>query len=161
MPATDATVQNLVAAMPMSHESRPLDGLKLLVVEDEPDARLLLLILLERSGAEVTAVGSAAEGLAELGKVLPDIILSDIEMPGEDGYGFMKHVRGLSDLRLSSIPAVALTAHARIEDRVAALSAGYDTHVAKPFEPAELLATISRLTSRRSAQHDEDMKQPS
>jgi PAS domain S-box-containing protein len=125
-----------------------LEGIHVLVVEDEPDARQLLVAVLESCHAEVTAVGSATEAMAKLTQIRPHLILSDIEMPQEDGYSFIRRVRAMPGCYGRTIPAIALTAHARIEDRVQALSAGYDTHIAKPFEPQELMATIVNLAKR-------------
>lgn len=120
-----------------------LDGIRLLVVDDELDARNLLLSMLKSSGAEVSAVESSAEGLRALAEASFDVIISDIEMPGEDGYSFLRKARSLQPEKM--IPAIALTAHTRTADRVRALSAGYQSHVSKPVEPAELLAVIANL----------------
>ncbi|HET9531462.1 MAG TPA: ATP-binding protein, partial [Blastocatellia bacterium] len=129
--------------------SAMLDGLKVLVVEDEPDARELLVAVLGQCGAVVTAVASAAEGLAYIEESKPDVIVSDIEMPGEDGYSFIRKVRSLESRSGGRTLAAALTAYARVEDRLRALSAGFDTHVAKPVEPAEIVAVVASLAGRR------------
>jgi len=125
-----------------------LEGLKVLAVDDEPDARDLLALVLEQCGAAVTTCGSAAEALEELERETPDILVSDIGMPGEDGYSLIRKVRALDADRGGRIPAVALTAYARAEDRMQALSAGYSMHVPKPVEPAELAVVIASLTRR-------------
>ncbi len=122
-----------------------LEGIRVLVVDDEPDARDLLLSLLSGSGAAVVTVESSAEGMVALAETQFDVIVSDIEMPGEDGYSFMIQVRDLEAQRGRSTPAIALTAHARTADRVRALAAGYQNHVPKPVEPAELVAVIASL----------------
>jgi PAS domain S-box-containing protein len=128
-----------------------LEGLSVLIVDDHVDARVLLTTILEVSKAKVTAVGSAAEAYEAMGRSWPDVIVSDIEMPFEDGYSLIRNLRaGKSELRHRWIPAVALTAHARAEDRMRALSAGYQAHVAKPVEPNELVTLIATLMGRTS-----------
>jgi PAS domain S-box-containing protein len=126
-----------------------LNGLKVLAVDDEPDARQLLAAVLERCGAEVKTCASTAEALEALGRFKPDILVSDIGMPNEDGYVLMEKVRALDAELGGRIPAVALTAYARVEDRLRALAAGYNMHVPKPVEPAELAMVIASLTGRR------------
>jgi CheY-like chemotaxis protein len=126
--------------------SPSLEGLNILVVDDEPDARNLLAVILTERQAEVTAVASPAEAYETLEWLRPDLIISDIGMPGEDGYTFIRNVRVREAReRQGWKPAIALTAHARVEDRLRALSAGYQAHVAKPVEPAELVAVIASL----------------
>ncbi len=126
-----------------------LMALRVLVVDDEPDARELLATVLGRCQADVIGVGSAAEAMDLLSRLTPDLIISDIEMPDEDGYRLIEQVRALDAERGRQIPAIALTAHARIEDRLRALSAGFDTHIAKPVEPTELVTVIASLAERR------------
>ena len=123
-----------------------LEGLTILVVDDEADARDLLTVVLEARQARVTTVANPTEAYETLEWLRPDVIISDIGMPGEDGYTFMRKVR-LEEARVQHgwKPAIALTAHARAEDRLRALSAGYQAHVAKPVEPAELVAVIASL----------------
>ncbi len=126
--------------------SPSLEGLNILVVDDEADARNLLTAILEERKAQVTTVASPAEAYETLEWLRPDVIISDIGMPGEDGYSFIRNVRMReAQERQGWKPAIALTAHARVEDRLRALSAGYQTHVAKPVEPAELVAVIASL----------------
>ncbi|HEX7316974.1 MAG TPA: PAS domain S-box protein [Pyrinomonadaceae bacterium] len=125
-----------------------LDGVKVLVVDDEPDTRELLTAGLGRCGAEVLAVGSAAEAFEAVEKSPPDLIISDIGMPGEDGYELMRRVRGLPAASGGRVPAIALTAYARVEDRMQALRAGYQMHVPKPVELAELAAVAMSLVRR-------------
>jgi signal transduction histidine kinase/ActR/RegA family two-component response regulator len=125
-----------------------LEGYRLLIVEDEPDARDLIAVILRHCKAEVTGVSSAKEAMKALEEWKPDVLVSDIEMPGEDGYGLIRKVRLSDGERGARIPAVALTAHARTEDRMRALSAGFDAHIAKPVEPAELIAVIASLVRR-------------
>jgi PAS domain S-box-containing protein len=126
-----------------------LEGLRVLVVEDEPDAREMLLFILGQCGADVFAVGSASEAIKALEEGEPvDVLVSDIEMPGEDGYSLLRKVRMLEADRGGKIPAAALTAYARAEDRMRALSAGFQIHVPKPVEPAELVAVVASLAGR-------------
>lgn len=124
-----------------------LDGLRVLLVEDEPDARGLIATLLERQGARVTAAASAEEALAAIGSEVPDILLSDIAMPGMDGYELIRRVR--ANAASSRLPAAALTAFVSSIDRGKALLAGFDTHVPKPVEPSELMAVVAALGNRR------------
>ncbi|HEX7176604.1 MAG TPA: PAS domain S-box protein [Pyrinomonadaceae bacterium] len=125
-----------------------LDGLRLLVVDDEQDTRELLKAGLGRYGAEVTAAGSAAEALEAVRAAVPDLLISDIGMPGEDGYDLIRRVRALSAEAGGRVPAIALTAYARVEDRMQALRAGYQMHVPKPVEMAELVAVAASLVRR-------------
>jgi PAS domain S-box-containing protein len=125
-----------------------LDRLRVVVVEDEPDARELLVAVLEECGAQVRAAASAAEGLGLLNQDSPDVLVSDIEMPYEDGYSFIKKVRALPGEQGGHVLAIALTAHARTDDRLRALSAGFDAHVTKPMDPMELVTVIASLARR-------------
>ncbi len=141
------------AFSPVSPSPCPLSfsSLQVLVVDDETDARELVIQILEDCGAKVVAVASASEAIRVLtapSSSPPDILVSDIGMPNEDGYALIRRVRALDADRGGRIPAVALTAYARPEDRNAALSAGFQSHVAKPVEPAELIAVIANLAGR-------------
>lgn len=127
-----------------------LQGLKVLVVDDEPDARSLIRRLLEDCGAEVAMASSAAEAIALLTEFEPAVIVSDIGMPREDGYTLIRRVRALEG-RSAAIPAIALTAYARVEDRVKAIHAGFQLHLSKPVEPVELIAMVESLARRPSA----------
>jgi signal transduction histidine kinase len=126
-----------------------LAGVRVVVVEDEEDTRELLVVALQQCGAEVAAFGSVPEALAAFDREVPDVLLSDIGVPGEDGYSLIRKVRAREPGRGGNVPAAALTAYARAEDRLRALEAGYQTHLAKPIDPAELAATIARLAGRR------------
>ena len=130
-----------------------LSGVRVLVVDDEPDARALIKRVLEMSSATVITASTAAEGLEALRSERPHVLLSDIGMPGEDGYSLLKKVRELPPSEGGSIPAAALTAFARSEDRRRALLAGFQLHVPKPVEPPELLAVVANLAdaARRNA----------
>lgn len=127
-----------------------LKGIKVLVVDDEPDARALVKKVLEQCEAEVITAGSAAEGLEQLDRHHPDVIVSDIGMPQQDGYDFLRAVRQ----RGIKVPAVALTAFARAEDRLRSLHAGYQNHLSKPVEPAELIATVGSAVGRLGVRDD-------
>ena len=125
-----------------------LDGLEVLVLDDEPDARDVVQRLLEDAGARARIASSAGEAIQLLEQgFVPDIILSDIGMPDQDGYDFMQQVRRM-DGEVAEVPAAALTALARLEDRKRALMAGYQTHLAKPVDPAELVAMVASLAGR-------------
>ncbi len=125
-----------------------LEGLHILLVDDEADARELISTILIQCGAEVTAVSSAAEALNRLERLKPDLLVSDIGMPHEDGYTLIRKVRALEAEQGGRIPAVALTAYARVEDRTQALSAGFQMHVAKPVNLVELTTVVASLTER-------------
>ena len=127
-----------------------LDGLRILIVDDDADIRALLIYTLEVCGAEVMAAASADEAISALTTSSPpmDILISDIGMPDEDGYALLRRVRALEPENGGRIPAIALTAYARTQDRRAALLAGFQSHVAKPVEPAELIAVIANLAGR-------------
>jgi CheY-like chemotaxis protein len=127
-----------------------LEGLRVLVVDDEQDALDLLRTVLERKGAKVIAVGSALEAHAALEEAWPDLLLCDIGMPIEDGYQLMRRVRELESSRDGvSTPAVALTAYAGEADRALALDAGYQLHIPKPVDPAALISLIAELVGRQ------------
>jgi signal transduction histidine kinase/DNA-binding response OmpR family regulator len=133
----------VVESLPLDYQ-KLLTGLKLLVVDDEPDTCEMLKIALEHAGAEVKAVTSASEALNELERWNPSLLISDIAMAGGDGYDLIKRVRALDYGQ--NLPAVALTAFARSEDRTRALMAGYQMHVCKPVDPVELVTVIASLT---------------
>ncbi|HTU99794.1 MAG TPA: PAS domain S-box protein [Luteitalea sp.] len=125
-----------------------LDGTRVLVVDDEPDARELVRDLLESAGARVTTAGSAREGLQMLADDGLDVVLADLGMPYEDGYAFIRQIRSHADDRVRGVPAAALTAFARSEDRTRALRSGFQLHLAKPVDPGELMAAVAALTLR-------------
>lgn len=125
-----------------------LQGVRIYLVDDEPDTRVLLVRLLSDCEAQVTPFANARDAIAEIRRVRPDVLISDIGMPQMDGYQFMREVRGLEGPADRAIPAIALTAFARSEDRTRAMNAGYDMHVSKPIETGELLATVANLAAR-------------
>jgi CheY-like chemotaxis protein len=130
-----------------------LRGLKVLVVDDEPDARDLVTRLLHECGVQVITAESTAQALRFLQSEQPAVLLSDIGMPGEDGYELIRRVRALEAQQGGTIPAIALTAFARAQDRSRALLSGFQMHLSKPVEPAELIAvvaTVAGLTDNAS-----------
>ena len=131
-------------------QAPPLDGLRVLVVEDDTDARELIGTILERCGANVTLTGSEVEGFQSAADDPPDVIVSDIEMPEEDGYGFIRRIRALAPEAGGDVPAAALTAYASPADRMKVLGAGFNIHVAKPVQPAELAMVVASLAGRRA-----------
>ncbi|HKE05116.1 MAG TPA: ATP-binding protein, partial [Blastocatellia bacterium] len=143
----------LDAMLPARAES--LAGLRALIVDDEEDVRTLLTMTLQNYGAQAQAAASGEEALEMLARQTPDghfdALICDIGMPGEDGYSVMRKVRALPPDKGGAIPAIALTAYGRAEDRVRALAAGFHMHVAKPVEPDELAVVILSLIRRFNA----------
>jgi len=133
----------------LSLEEQRLKNIEVMVVEDEADTRELLRRMLETQGAKVTTAGDADEALEALKLGPPDILVSDIGLPGTDGYELIRRLRKSEDDAMRAVPAVALTAFARSEERTRALQAGYQVHIAKPVEPAELIATVASLVGLR------------
>jgi signal transduction histidine kinase/ActR/RegA family two-component response regulator len=146
------TNENLQHAKIDPHEillhTADLKGITVLVVDDEPDAIGLVKRIMEDCGATVESCMSAAECLASVPTFMPDVVIMDIGMPDMDGYTLIGKIRTLSPQQGGRTPAVALTAFARSEDRRQAMLAGFDLHVAKPVEPGELVAVVSRLARR-------------
>jgi CheY-like chemotaxis protein/nitrogen-specific signal transduction histidine kinase len=132
------------AALPIEYPDN-LAGLSVLVVDDEADTLELIKVLLGQCGARVTTASSAAEALELLKRTTPHVIISDIGMPTEDGFEFIRKVRQLPPEQGGKIPAVALTAYARAEDRLRVLRSGYQMHVSKPVELAELVAIVANI----------------
>jgi len=129
-------------------EMSSLNGLRVLLVDDEPEARQIITTVIARTGASVQSCTSASEALSKLIEWRPDVLLSDIAMPEEDGYSFIGRVRALPKEKGGETPAAALTAYARDEDRRQALAAGYQMHIAKPISAPELVMMIARLANR-------------
>jgi CheY-like chemotaxis protein/two-component sensor histidine kinase len=125
-----------------------LSGVRVLVVDDEVDARELVKVTLTRYGATVAAAASVQEALAMHDEFAPSAVVADIGMPGEDGYCLIRRLRSLPDERGGRVPAIALTAYARSQDRDEALSAGFDVHLTKPIEPSELAWAVVSLLRR-------------
>jgi CheY-like chemotaxis protein/nitrogen-specific signal transduction histidine kinase len=143
---TGRTLREAPLEAGLSGDLPRLTGVKVLVVDDDEDARGLLRRMLENVDAEVLTASSVEQALAIAQREHPHVLLSDIGMPGSDGYQLIRELRR----RGSTIPAVALTAFARSEDRTRALLAGFQTHVPKPIEPSELLATVASLVGKMS-----------
>lgn len=129
----------------------PLCGRRILIVDDEPDMRVMLAVALTRQGAVVESAGSAAEAIAKICQRLPDLLISDIAMPGQDGYALLRQIRQQFPEREHYFPAIALTALASSEDRKRALAAGFQAHLAKPVNLTELLDDISVLLRQAAA----------
>jgi PAS domain S-box-containing protein len=127
--------------------SHRLDGLRVLAVDDDADALSLLAEILEAAGAQVTTASSGSKALEYLSGQIPDAIIADIGMPGMDGFEFIRQVRTRGGAA-RDVPAAALTAYARARDRVAALTSGFQIHIAKPVDPAELVVTVAALAKR-------------
>jgi PAS domain S-box-containing protein len=127
-----------------------LGGVRALVVEDQADARELLSVLLRQYGAEVVTASSAAEAISAIRRERPDVMVSDIGMPGEDGYWLIREVRSLGAELGGDVPAVALTAYASVADRERALAAGFQAHVSKPIEPSALVSAVAGVVGRDS-----------
>lgn len=130
---------------------RDLRGLSVLVIEDDPDKRELLRRILSDHRAEVRVAASVRGAMALLDGSQPDVLVSDIAMPGEDGYDFIHLLRRRPPELGGTIPALALTAHARAEDQARALAAGFQRHVAKPIEPVELIRAVAGLRGNMAA----------
>jgi signal transduction histidine kinase len=154
LPVRPAVAETPVLVESKAAEASPwgrtelLRGLCVLVVEDEEDTRELLITALEQCGAEVLAAASTAEALARLDERPPDVLVSDLAMPDEDGYALIRKVRARPAERGGRVPAAALTAYARAEDRVRSLAAGFQMHVPKPIDPAGLVSMVAALAGR-------------
>jgi CheY-like chemotaxis protein len=125
-----------------------LGGVRVLLVDDESDSRDFLSTALRQCGADVTALGTVEDAVAAVQRQPPDVLVSDIGMPGEDGYALIRRVRALGAERGGQVPAAALTAYAKDEDTSRALAAGYQVHLPKPVEPTELAAAVATLAGR-------------
>jgi PAS domain S-box-containing protein len=143
---------------PVPDESRltqdvtaPIRGLSILIIEDDADSREMLSVLLENVGAVPVAAATVGEGLRLLGDLEIDVVLSDIGMPGRDGFDLIRTLRSFPNPRVQHAPALAVTAFTRKEDRERILAAGFDAHVAKPVEPRELFAAIADTVRRRQS----------
>jgi len=126
-----------------------LDGVRVLIADDRPDDRQLLSLILTRQGADVRTASSAQETLEILQSWRADVLVSDIAMPHEDGYSLMRRIRESENSVLANIPAVAVTAHARQEDRQLAVDAGFGYHVAKPINRRQLIEAVAAAARRR------------
>lgn len=153
LPLIESTTSVVAVAPGASFARHSLAGLKVLVVDDERDARELIRFVLEEHQAMVRSASSVAEALNAIRALRPDVLVSDISMPGLDGYELMRRIRALDPAAANNIVAIALTAYAREEDRAEALRAGYQVHLVKPVRPDELVEVIARLAHAENA-HD-------
>ncbi|MEO5760721.1 MAG: response regulator [Vicinamibacteria bacterium] len=132
----------------------PLGGIRVLVVDDEPDGREVAAAILERCGAEARVAGSADEAIAMIERESPHVLIADIEMPGQDGYELLRRVRALTSEEKAQIPAAALTAYASTQDRLKVLKAGFQIHIAKPVHPVDLARAVKSLAESRQPNPD-------
>jgi signal transduction histidine kinase/ActR/RegA family two-component response regulator len=135
-------------ALERSSAGTRLDGVRVLVVDDDAEARDLAAVIISGAGGTVRTCTCAPDGLEALRQWRPDVLVSDIEMPGEDGYSLIRKVRALDAAEGGQVPAVALTAYGRVQDRIQSLTAGYSMHVPKPVDPGELTTIIASLARR-------------
>jgi CheY-like chemotaxis protein len=149
-PPRRSTPQKLGAAQ-SAERSDQLRGLRVLVVDDDDDSRELVAAVLEESGCATTTAHDVESAMHAIDAAIPDVLLSDIGMPGEDGYDLIRKVRALSRARGGETPAAALTAYARPEDRRKMLGAGYSMHLPKPVDPDELVAVVAALSRLKHA----------
>jgi CheY-like chemotaxis protein len=136
------------ATRPLQAALPRLDGLRVLAVDDDADARMLIGETLEPAGAKVTTADSVVRALQLLPSIRPDVLIADIGMVGTDGFELIRRIRAARDEEMRTVPAVALTAYARAEDRVKALQAGFQMHLAKPVDPAELIVAVAALAKQ-------------
>ncbi|HYN24848.1 MAG TPA: response regulator, partial [Pyrinomonadaceae bacterium] len=152
LPTGELRPETLAGAITAFKDSEPeppsLENLRILVVDDERDTLDLVTMDLTQHGASVTGVTSAAEALNALDHSQFDLLISDIAMPETDGYALIRQVRRRESGQEKKLPAVALTAYARVQDRMRAIMAGYNTHVAKPVEADELVTVVASLAGR-------------
>jgi len=153
LPATKGAIASHALAnagdeAPADLEPMPaLNGIRVLLVDDEPDAREMMALALETCGAIVMSAASARDALQTLARTDIDLVLSDIAMPGKDGYELIREIRAMSSTRLSGLPAAAVTAHAREDERERALAAGFQMHLAKSIHPATLARAVAALAA--------------
>jgi CheY-like chemotaxis protein len=130
--------------------ARSLEGFHVMVVDDEPGVRDLVALTLAKCGASVTVASSVEQALGLMPNLSPDVIVSDIAMPGVDGYEFIRQIRALLEPRRAEVPVIALTAYASIQDRARAMELGFDRHLTKPVDPAELVRAIVQTKASRA-----------
>jgi signal transduction histidine kinase/CHASE1-domain containing sensor protein/ActR/RegA family two-component response regulator len=150
LPLLDSKVETIepVTDKSLAYASQMLSGVNVLLVDDDSDTLKLMATALTRRQANVTAVSSAGEAIQAIRQQRPDVLVSDIAMPDEDGYGLIEKVRSLDSAETQSIPAVAITAYAKEEDRERALSSGFQIYLAKPIELRELVSVVARAARR-------------
>jgi PAS domain S-box-containing protein len=158
LPRRSVTVRDTESPMPRHPAVSPsppasppasLHGVKVLLVDDEPDARELIAVSLEQSGASVVKTDSADAAVSALAEHRPHVLLADIEMPGKDGYSLLQAIRSLPADQGGLTPSIAITAYAGVEDRIRALAAGFDLHLPKPVQLDELTTAVARLAGQR------------
>ena len=143
----EATAPSSTPPAPAGWEKDVLRGVRILVVDDDPSSRELLVALFSGAGAHVRVAGSVHETIGVLQTFRPEVLVSDIGMPGEDGYALIRWIRGLEPELGGAIPSLALTAFARSEDRTKALATGFTAHMGKPAEPGSLIAAVADLAN--------------
>jgi CheY-like chemotaxis protein len=130
-----------------------LHGVRVLAVDDEPDALTLITEILEAAGAQVSVAQSATEAIGAVQIECPDVLIADLGMPRVDGFALIARIRASNDKSVRDLPAAALTAYARSEDRARALRSGFQIHLAKPIDPTALITAIGNLTNRTADAH--------
>jgi CheY-like chemotaxis protein len=149
LPRISTQTRMAAVQLPKVREALPLKGKKVLVVEDDADVRELLAAALQMAGAETAEAGSVAEALAALNTLVPDVLISDIGMPEEDGFIMIGKFRWWErEHRREPAPAIALTGYAQPEDHARCRSAGYNDHLSKPIEPEMLISAVLRVSGR-------------
>jgi signal transduction histidine kinase len=149
LPAAAALPARVLRPTPPAAPLPDVNGVHVLVLDDEPDAREAVAAVLEGCGAHVTAVATVREALAAVERGETQVVVSDIAMPSEDGYGFITQLRTLAGDRGGTLPVIALTAHAGVHERQRILAAGFDEFLAKPIEPRELAGVVAQMAARR------------
>jgi PAS domain S-box-containing protein len=148
---TEGLDVDVIERTPVWLDTAPsLESIRVLVVEDDGDARELIGAILKRCGAEVTATASVNEGFQAFTQKPPDVVVSDIEMPDEDGYSLIRRIRALATESGGNVPAAAITAYASPSDRMKVLGAGFNIHMSKPVQPAQLASVVARLAARHN-----------
>jgi CheY-like chemotaxis protein len=145
LPTTIVAAERAASDRRFAEQPPNLEGIRVLVIEDHPDTRELVSAVLSEHGARVEAAGAAADGFDAFCACAPDVLVADIGLPGEDGYALMRRIRARKPSDGGSIPALALTAYARAEDRALALAAGFNAHLPKPVDSGELVASVASL----------------
>src|SRR5207244_3983621 len=143
LPLAEAAAESRPIRAPRARPSR-LEGVRVLVVEDDPQTLDVFTTLLARSGADVRPAASVREAVERVARAKPDVVVTDIAMPGEDGYALVRELRALEHERGGHLPVIAVTALATAEDRERALGEGFDDHLTKPVDPTDLIDAVAR-----------------
>ena len=149
LPVAIASRTPEVSPLPAASAAGGLPGVEVLIVDDDPDSVQLLCAILGGAGASVITATSAAEALESLEARVPHVVVSDVDMPGEDGYALVRRVRQRPREAGGTVPVIALTAYSGLQHRIRALEAGFDMHIPKPVDPVELTTAISRLVAHQ------------